>query len=78
MYCKYYSSILVVSQKSQFMSSLNNYNYIIWKAVNESKPEVGSSSRMQQGLVTSSNPIDVLFFSPPEIPLRFGPPIMAF
>jgi len=46
--------------------------------VNESNPEVGSSSSIQLGLVTSSNPIEVLFFSPPEIPLRFDPPIMAF
>lgn len=47
---------------------------MITKAVNESKPEVGSSNRIQNGSVTNSTPIDVLFLSPPEIPLTSGPP----
>ena len=48
---------------------------MILKAVNESNPEVGSSSNITFGSETSSNPIDVLFFSPPEIPFNKGPPI---
>ena len=43
--------------------------------MNESNPEVGSSNIMALGLVTNSNPIDVLFLSPPEIPLILTPPI---
>ena len=44
------------------------------KAVNESNPEVGSSSRITFGLVTNSKPMDVLFLSPPEIPFYKLPP----
>ena len=36
------------------------------KAVNESKPEVGSSRRITLGFVTNSKSMDVLFLSPPE------------
>lgn len=37
-------------------------------AVKLSNPEVGSSNIKTFGFVTSSNPIEVLFLSPPEIP----------
>ena len=45
------------------------------KAVNESNPEVGSSRRITYGSETSSNPIEVLFLSPPDIPFNKTPPI---
>lgn len=51
---------------------------MIWNAVNESKPEVGSSRRMQLGFVTNSKPIEALFLSPPDMPLNETPPIKAF
>ena len=41
----------------------------------ESKPVVGSSKNNKLGFVSSSNPIDVLFLSPPEIPLINSFPI---
>jgi hypothetical protein len=46
-------------------------------AVNESKPVVGSSRNIRLGSVMSSTPIEVLFLSPPEIPLISGPPIFV-
>lgn len=49
--------------------------YIIINAVKESNPEVGSSRRITLGSVTSSNPIEVLFRSPPESPFSITPPI---
>lgn len=48
---------------------------IITKAVKESRPDVGSSSRMQYGSLTNSTPIEVLFLSPPEIPLIIALPM---
>ena len=50
---------------------------ILW-AVVESKPDVGSSSSSKLGLISISWPILTLFFSPPDIPLKSGPPIMLF
>ena len=47
-------------------------------AVNESRPVVGSSRKIRFGSVISSTPIEVLFLSPPEIPLTSGPPILVF
>lgn len=44
-------------------------------AVNESNPEVGSSSMRQSGSLTNSTPIDALFLSPPEIPFNNSLPI---
>jgi len=44
-------------------------NLIRLRDVVESKPVVGSSKKIMEGLISSSKPIDVLFFSPPEIPL---------
>ena len=38
-------------------------------AVVESRPVVGSSRKMIDGFMSSSKPIEVLFFYPPEIPL---------
>lgn len=38
-------------------------------AVNESRPDVGSSRINKSGLFSSSTPMDTLFLSPPEIPL---------
>jgi len=40
----------------------------IRKAVEESKPLVGSSRSSRLGLIIISYPIDVLFLSPPETP----------
>ena len=39
-------------------------------AVKESRPLVGSSSSNTLGLVISSKPMEVRFFSPPESPFR--------
>jgi hypothetical protein len=56
-------------------------------AVNESRPVVGSSKKMSEGLEIISTPMEVLFLSPPETPLNFlifssylrsGPPILVF
>jgi len=44
------------------------------KEVSESIPEVGSSKATTAGSLISSKAIDVLFFSPPEIPFIIGPP----
>lgn len=44
-------------------------NFITWRAVVESRPVVGSSKNMIEGLMSNSIPIDVLFFYPPDIPL---------
>ena len=45
--------------------------------MNESNPEVGSSNKIQQGSDTSSIPIEVLFLSPPDSPLKMKPPIFV-
>ena len=50
---------------------------ITCKAVVESNPVVGSSKKIIPGFVTSSTPIDVLFLSPPEIPLMKVFPILV-
>lgn len=42
---------------------------ITLRAVVESNPVVGSSRKMIDGLMSNSTPMEVLFFSPPEIPL---------
>ena len=42
---------------------------ITWRAVVESRPVVGSSKKIILGFVMSSTPIEVLFLSPPLIPL---------
>lgn len=39
-------------------------------AMNESRPEVGSSNKIIDGSVISSTPIEVLLRSPPEINFR--------
>lgn len=51
---------------------------IIFRAVKESKPVVGSSKNSIGGLVTNSTPIDVLLRSPPDTPLIIDPPILVF
>ncbi|KAL3821422.1 hypothetical protein ACJIZ3_007327 [Penstemon smallii] len=43
----------------------------------ESRPDVGSSSRITAGSCTNSTPIDTLRFSPPEIPLVDSLPILS-
>ena len=45
------------------------------KKKNLSNPEVGSSNRIQVGSLINSNPIEVLFLSPPEIPFTYYPPM---
>lgn len=52
-------------------------SFTILKAVDESRPLVGSSRNSKEGLVISSYPIDILFRSPPETPLRNHPPILV-
>ena len=42
---------------------------ITYKAVEESKPVVGSSKNIKLGFVNNSTPILALFLSPPETPL---------
>jgi len=57
----------------------NYFNKLItFRAVSLSSPVVGSSRNIILGLVSSSTPIDVLFLSPPEIPLINSPPIKVF
>lgn len=46
--------------------------------MNESNPVVGSSKKISCGSVISSTPIDVLFLSPPDIPLTSAPPTLVF
>jgi hypothetical protein len=47
--------------------------FMITCAAKASRPEVGSSRKMSMGRITSSMPIEVRFFSPPEIPrVRVG------
>ena len=45
-----------------------NTSMTFW-AINESKPDVGSSQNMSGGLVKTSEAKERRFFSPPEIPL---------
>jgi hypothetical protein len=52
--------------------------FAIYKAVCESKPEVGSSKISKLGLVISSYPIEVLFLSPPDKPFLMTLPIGVF
>ena len=47
---------------------------MMMKEVRESRPEVGSSRTTTDGSLISSKAMDVLFFSPPEIPLSKVPP----
>nr|GMC54849.1 ABC transporter G family member 6 [Ipomoea batatas] len=65
-----------MGQPSDSKATLSN----IWirRAVVESRPEVGSSSSSKLGLISISWPMLTLFFSPPDIPLNNGPPIMLF
>nr|GMD96191.1 ABC transporter G family member 6 [Ipomoea batatas]GMD98379.1 ABC transporter G family member 6 [Ipomoea batatas] len=51
---------------------------MILRAVVESSPEVGSSRSNKLGFISISWPMLTLFFSPPDIPLKSGPPIMLF
>ena len=48
------------------------------REVVESRPVVGSSKNIMEGLMSSYSPIDVLFFSPPEMPLILVSPIQVF
>lgn len=48
------------------------------KAVEESRPVVGSSKNNIDGLVSNSTPIDVLLRSPPETPLISSLPTLVF
>ena len=48
------------------------------RALKLSRPEVGSSSMINEGSVTSSTPIAVRFLSPPEIVRRVKEPIWLF
>ena len=51
---------------------------MIYKAVEESSPLVGSSNKRRLGFVMSSYPIEVLFLSPPDNPLMKNPPTIVF
>mmetsp|Transcript_37095 Transcript_37095/g.76041 ORF Transcript_37095/g.76041 Transcript_37095/m.76041 type:complete len:80 (+) Transcript_37095:1373-1612(+) len=48
---------------------------IVWNAAYESRPERGSSRKRIRGFVTSSTPMAVRFFSPPEMPLCSASPM---
>lgn len=50
-------------------------NFTMDKALKESRPEVGSSRRINEGSVISSTPIETLFLSPPDKVLWKVPPI---
>jgi len=52
-------------------------NLIKFKEVVESRPVVGSSKKMMDGLMSSYKPIEVLFLSPPETPLILVSPIQV-
>lgn len=59
----------------EFWDFDNLFKYFITlKAVLLSSPEVGSSKIQRFGFLIKSYPIDVLFLSPPESPLRNLPP----
>ena len=62
--------ITVLPDPDSFLRS-----YINERDVSESSPLVGSSKNIKDGLVINSTPIDVLFRSPPEIPLIITFPI---
>ena len=57
--------VLIMVLPSLWAISLKSLQ--IFTALNESKPDVGSSSRIKLGSVINSTPIDVLLRSPPEI-----------
>ena len=50
---------------------------MIYKALTESNPDVGSSSKRILGSEISSYPIEVLLRSPPDIPFFNIPPIVV-
>ena len=47
-------------------------------AEDESRPEVGSSSKRREGSTRISYPMLVLFLSPPDMPLISPPPILVW
>lgn len=52
--------------------------FVIYSAVIESNPEVGSSKMSKLGFVISSYPTEVLFLSPPDSPFLITLPIGVF
>mmetsp|Transcript_48181 Transcript_48181/g.102918 ORF Transcript_48181/g.102918 Transcript_48181/m.102918 type:complete len:88 (+) Transcript_48181:374-637(+) len=46
-----------------------------WSAMNESRPEVGSSRKRIGGLVIIDSPMLTRFFWPPEMPVTVAPPM---
>ena len=67
-----FNSFELQVQLGNFFKSLT-----ILKAVDESRPLVGSSRKSRDGLVISSYPIDIRLRSPPDTPLRNHPPILV-
>jgi len=65
-------AITVIPFRASFLSIV-----IIRKAVELSKPLVGSSNRIKLGSVMSSYPMHVRLRSPPEMLLRANPPILV-
>ena len=59
-----------------FLASLFKVS-TIYKALKLSRPDVGSSNRITDGLVMISTPIDVLFLSPPDISFLVTDPIIV-
>ena len=58
-----------------FWYSLRLFRYFItFRAELLSSPEVGSSSMQSFEPLIKSNPMDVLFLSPPDSPLKYFPP----
>lgn len=47
-------------------------------AVVESRPDVGSSRMITEGLISSSWPTETRLRSPPDTPRRVGPPTSVF
>lgn len=66
-------AIIVIPSYASFLSILQ-----ILKAVELSRPLVGSSKSIKLGFVINSYPMQVLFLSPPEILFRLNPPIFWF
>lgn len=53
-------------------------NLMRLRDVVESSPVVGSSKKIMEGLMSSSKPIEVRFFSPPDTPRMRVSPIHVF
>ena len=79
MYCKNNCSFLTkLKLKILYLIVIFLRIFIQINAVKESKPEVGSSNIKTGGSLINSIPIEVLFFSPPDIPFMILSPTKVF